>query len=128
MDGWLTREAKAIPEPILDIVAMAFNLIEEEKETEENSCYPECFSHIPKAWLRKKGTGDPLDVMGLGLNSVFWATYEHIRYHQLEGLRQTWSHPNVIGARQNRTSDDRIYNFHLQLEAAGEKNQTNYLC
>ena len=112
LDGWTTREAKDLPDPILCLFAQVLRAMQ------RTGHVPEPLLHIPNPCLRK-GKGElPTDQRLLSVMSVWMYAWEAPAYRSLAEWRKGWTHPTSFGAVPKATIHDVSTALALRVEHA----------
>ena len=111
LDGWTTKEAKALPVAIVGLFGRTL------RRAQELGRWPSAIHHVPNPCL-KKGDGEfPLEQRLLSVMSVWYYAWAANAYRALDGWRAQWTHNTSYGAVAGSTIQDVAWGLALRIEA-----------
>eukprot|EP00666_Eupelagonemidae_sp_cell4sb_P018026 gene18026-biopygen9074 len=112
MDGWRVRELKALPEPLLDLLAGVLNLVEATGE------WPAAIEQALISLIPKGEGGEPLCMRPISVMSVVYRLWAATRMRDVREWQERWIADNQHAFRPDNSTLDVFWRLSLAVEEA----------
>ncbi|KAJ9456836.1 Retrovirus-related Pol polyprotein from type-1 retrotransposable element R2 [Diplonema papillatum] len=112
MDGWRVCELKALPVPLLDVIALALN------DVEGTGSWPEVVAQALVVLIPKGEGPQPLEQRPITITSVMYRLWAATRLRFVREWQESWAHPDQRGFRKKGRTQEVYWLLAAKMEAA----------
>eukprot|EP00660_Eupelagonema_oceanica_P019619 gene19618-biopygen24621 len=112
MEGWRVRELKALPEPLLDLLARVFNAVE------RTGRWPPALQRALITLIPKGRGGEPTQMRPISVMSAVYRLWAAARLRDVIQWQERWVAPGQRGFRSGMGAEDVFWELALRVEVA----------